>query len=752
MPYEYTGYLKTILGAPDESASAAMDHITFTADELSKWALRDIESDREWKNIPARCTRAGDIVRLEGRFEEIRRIDNLSPDDPSFWAPLGSLDINDPRFPIDVSRYPIAEITYRCTSSHARPAWLWTYPGGQHFDGLEPSRGWRTVARRIQHLGFPLHITGVVIRLYSTGRSTESCEIQSLRFRAMTPAEAEACNADETQLKLREKPKEYPILKEFLPLGVYMDAESPRRLAEMLGISLDEYWNLAMEDIVKHRHNCIALENFDRLTASEWSDLLACAERFGIKFWAIQKAFPTHETVERQRSLIETRIKPYANSPAVFAWSLYDEPPEHEFHNLLRAQAWVEEADPNHPFAIVSRQPTGYPLYAPFVPASGICHYTSHSPWDVGDIVRTHLPLSRGQQFWMVAPAFVYATETPEWSTCPEMRLMVSLGFANGIRGWFSFAYHNDPIWVSGSLQRSLAGPFLAFSDLWEELGKRMERIAAIAPLFLETVPDRLPRRWFVTSRSSGDSHSQLPPGVPSTSSFRLRGPDYNLYVIVNNDRLGMAALNIDIPSDVMEGLQIYDLTDVVQYRQWTPMNLERHTEMFPGQARFLFVAPKDVCARWRDLIATRLMEDDRRQLAFDLQLAKTYGLDYGKVEALIDSVSPGHGMEGLEVMDKARDMLVNLTYASTVISETRGLIIGAAAAACACDGALCRMLSRGKAEMARDYGMKVIPLAREFTNLRLEVQRGRGAAIIDHAQGLSKRILDLLADIRRDS
>jgi hypothetical protein len=279
-----------------------------------------------------------------------------------------------------------------------------------------------------------------------------------------------------------------------------------------------------------------------------------------------------------------------------------------------------------------------------------------------------------------------------------------------------------------------------------------MERIGAIAPLFLETVPDRLPRRWFVTSRASGDSHSQLPSGVPSTNSYRLRGPDYNLYVIVSNDRLGMAALNIDIPADVMEGLEIYDLTDVVQNRQWTPMNLERHMEMFPGQARFLFVAPKEVCGRWRDIIAARLMEDDRRQLGFDLQLAKTYGLDYGRVEQLIESVHPEQSMAGLETMDKARDMLVNLTYASSIITDARSQLIAATAAACACDGALCRMLSRGKAELARDYGMKVIPLAREFTNLRLDLQRGKGAAIADHTRQLSKRILNLLAEIRQDS
>lgn len=750
--YEYSGYLKTIVAAPDPTAADAMDHLLFTAEDLVKWTLRDLESDREWKVVPGRCARSGEAVRLEGRFEEVRRIDNLSPDDPSFWVPLGTLDTSDPRFPIDIARYPIVEITYRCTSSHARPAWLWTYAGGMRFDGLEPSRAWRTVARRLTHFGFPSHIQSIVFRLYANARSTESCEIKSIRFRAMTPAEAEACRIDHAQLMQRDKPKEYAILKEFLPLGVYMDAESPQRLAEMLGISQDEYWNLVMEDLVKHRHNCIALENFDRLGATEWSDLLACAERHGIKFWAIQKAFPTRDPLEQQRALIETRIKPYANSPAIFAWSLYDEPPEGEFHHLLNLQPLVEAADPNHPMAVATRQPTTYPLYAPFFPAAGISHYTSHSPWQVGEIVRAHLPLSGGQQLWMIAPAFVYATETPEWSTCPEMRLMVSLAFANGARGWFSFVYHNDPIWVSGSLQRSLTGPFLAFSDLWEELGKRTERIHVIAPLLLETEPDRLPRRWFVTSRVSGDSHSQLPPGVEPTSSYRLRGPDYNLYAIVSNDRLGMAALNIDIPTDVMEGLEIYDLTDVVQYRQWVPMNLERHMEMFPGQARFLLVGPRDVCDRWRNVIATRLIEDDRRQLRFDLQLAKTYGMDCGAIESLIENGSAGQDMAGLESMDKARAMLVNLTYASPVISEVRGHITSAAAAACACDGALCRMLSRGKAEQARDYGMKVIPLAREFTNLRIELQRGHGASVVEHARGLAKRTLDLLAQIRQDS
>ncbi|GMU92404.1 MAG: hypothetical protein AMXMBFR4_14620 [Candidatus Hydrogenedentota bacterium] len=747
MVYEYTGYLKLILDAPDERERDALEFVEFTADDIAQWSTRDLESDSEWKRVAALRSRTSDGVRLTGRFEDVRRMDSISPDDPSFWVPLGTLDWHDPRFPIDLSRYPIVEVTYRCTSDNAHPVWVWTYPGGLHVDSLPRTRQWRRLARRIPYMGFPTHITALLFRLYSTTRTTESFEVSAVRFRTMSAREHDACEKDLQVLSDRRPPRKYPVLEEFMPLGTCMNANTVRRSAELLGISLNEYWWLAMEDIVKHHHNCISIEEAGTMSPAEWGELLSSAARFGVKV-AATFDFDLRDDPQILRQTIETQIKPFVNSPEVLAWSLRKEPPEIDFKAMLQAKDWVEEIDRRHPVSVVTRHPSAYPLYAPYFAASGINHYVSHAPWQLGDIVREHARLAGGQQFWIVGPAFLYATGTPEWSTCPEMRLMINLSFVNGARGWFSYAFHNDPIWLMGSCQRTLTGPFLMFSDLWLELDRRMERITALAPLLLQTHPARLPKEWYAATASS-DEFAQLPEGLPPTTAFRLRGPDFNLFCAVSNDVRGMSSFNLSIPRENLQGREIYDLTDFIQNRTWAPMNLERHIEMFPGQAQFVIMADKAVCERWRDVVAERLIDDDRRQLAFNMDLARSYGLNTGEIETLIGNVGGGDPMHDLAAMDLARDKLVDLMYSAPPICETRSRIIEASAGVCACDGALCRLVGRGKLDVAKEWGAKVIPLAREITHLRLELRRGKGQDVVGYAEDLTRRTLGLLQEIR---
>jgi hypothetical protein len=526
-----------------------------------------------------------------------------------------------------------------------------------------------------------------------------------------------------------------------------MNAEAARRNAELLGVSLGEYWDLTLEDIVTHHHNCIAMENVGRLTIPEWDDLLAHCETFGIKVAAFHNINVSEDQQELQ-NWIETRIKPYADSPTILSWSVKEEPSEGEFQNLLKVKSWVEHADPHHPVSVVTRYASAFPLYAPHFSIAGVNHFTSHAPWDIGATVRAHAPLLTGQQFWMMGPAFIYATGTPEWSTCPEMRLMVNLAFANGAKGWFSHAYHNDPIWVTGSCQRTLTGPFLMFSDLWLELDRRMESINALAPLFLASSPANLPPNWF-SALATSDDLAQLPQGVPPTSSFRLRGPDFNLFLVVSNDVRGMSSLNLSVAPEALSGNHVFDLSDFVRKRTWAPMDLERHLEMFPGQAQMVIVAKPDVCSRWRDIVAERLIEDDKRQLDFNVKLARTYGLDIGAIEEMLKHAVQGPTMENLAAMDRVRDELVNLMYSSPPIRDTRSSIIEACAGICACDGVLCRLIGRGKVDLAKEWGQRVLPLAREVTHLRLEFRRGKGAEVLDYCRDVAQRTLSLLSELR---
>jgi len=366
----------------------------------------------------------------------------------------------------------------------------------------------------------------------------------------------------------------------------------------------------------------------------------------------------------------------------------------------------------------------------------------------VQEVVETHLNLSRGQQFWVVAPGFVWGSGAPEWSTCPELRLMVNSAFAAGGRGFFTYLFHNVPIWIGGSCQRTLTGPFLTFSDLWQELDQRMERINAMAPLILGARPEPIPEGAYTMTLRS-EEKAQLPNGVPLTTASRLRGDGYNLFFLVSHDIRGMASINLSINPDFVEHLEIYDLSDFIQDRHWERMPLDRHLEMFPGQAHVFLIAPPDTCRHFRDVVAHRLMEDDRRQLAINMRLARQYSIDVSPVEEFLEEPRGGDTLEKLSLTDWARDRLLDLIYENPEISDARSRIIEVSAALCACDGALCRLHSLGKTERARELGLKVLPIARELAHMRLELRHGRGKLVLDQTRGLSVRALELVNEIR---
>ncbi|NIA13115.1 MAG: hypothetical protein GWP08_03465, partial [Nitrospiraceae bacterium] len=711
------------------------------------WRIDDLPGDPTWRKARVKVERTEHGLELEGRFNDVHQIDNLSADDPSFWVPLSSPRDSDSQFPIDTVRYPIVEITYRCTSVDAHPAWLVTYRGGALFDWLPPTPEWRTSVRCVQQLGFPKSIDGITLRLYAASRSVESFEIQSIRFREPSPREAAALEHHQSGLEMQSPPEDYPILKEFLPFGTFMDAGSSKRIAAMLGISPDEYWALALEDLARNHHNTVALEGVDHFTEDEWTNLLETAGQFGIKFFAIHN-LPVERMAEDAPRFIQTHIAPHAGSDSILAWCLHDEPPEHALSALMQTRDLMRQADPNHPIAVTLRTPNAMPLYGRTFPVCALPHYDSHLPWDMGSMVRTHLPLTAGHSFWAIAPTFIYATGTPEWHTCPEMRLMMNLAFANGARGWLTFSYHNDPIWIRGSCQRSLTGPFLTFSDLWSELGQRVESLQAIAPLFLKATPQADPEKWFVTD-SVAHTNAQFPEGMEPTGVYRLAGDDFDLYCVTSNDIREMMTVHIDTSSPTRNGLVLYDLADYARTRRWTAMPTKRHLEMFPGQQHIILAAAPAAAERWRDTIAERLIAGDRRRLTFDLPLAQAYGLDTTDIEWRMAGIGHSTTPEALDNMRRARDILLDLIYASPKLYESRSKLIEVSAALCACDGSLCRLLGQGQADVARQMGFKVIPLAREMTHLRIELRQGRGRAIFEQCRGLAKRTSEILYEIR---
>jgi len=416
----------------------------------------------------------------------------------------------------------------------------------------------------VRHFGFPDSLEHFTFRLYATERMSEALEIQWLRFRALTPEEQEGLEKHQEALDSIGPPQHYPILDETVPLGVFMKAGAAKALSEAMGISYRDYWRLMLEDIVRYHHNTVALEEIDALTEKEWRELLGLAVSFGVRILAVYN-WPLGELENRCEELVNTHIAPHAKSEAILAWALHDEPPEGSFSTHIEARGHFERADSKHPLVFIMREPNSYGLFAPYFPASGISHFKSRSAWELGTMVDVHRPCNGGQQFWVSGPAFVYATDTPNWYSCPEMRLMLNLAFANGARGWFSFCYHNEPIWMGSPFKRSLTGPFLTFSDLWSELGTRMERFSAFVPLFLQTTPADEPLEEGIEIEYTPHPLSQLPEGLEPIQWRWHRGEDFALLYIVSNDTTQVTPVYITIPEQLSGDTAAYDVTDFVR-------------------------------------------------------------------------------------------------------------------------------------------------------------------------------------------
>jgi hypothetical protein len=747
--YEYSGYLSTILYKPDPDAANQVDHVTFTAEDLANWKTEDLTTSTEWKKVVAKKIQTQDGIQLEGNFSGLAAIDSFTENDPRFWVPLSTLGLTDGRLPIDTQKYPIIEVTYRCTSENAHPVWMWTYEGGSHFGNLPKSQEWHTIARNVQHFGHPAKIDNIIFRLYSGIRSKESFELKSVTFRAMTKEETEANERSITSLNEKSNHKSFDVLKDFMPLGVYMDAESSVRLADMLGISENEYWDFVMEDLVEHDANAIALAHVDQLTPDRWEAILSRCSDNGIKILA-RHEYPLDGTPEEQQKVIDSSIKPYADSDAIFARSFNGEPIENDFHQVLEAKEAIEAADPNHPMSIIARYPNSYALFAPYFAASGVGHFATHRPWDAGKMVRTHVPMSDAQQFWVAAATFVYPTQTPAWSACPEMRLTSNLAFANGARGLFAYSYHNDPVWLRGRVQRTLTGPFLTFSDLWMELMQRMRVYNALAPLFLEASNEDSMDSWF-TEGISTDSIILPAPGIAPISQFHLRGDDFSLYITVSNNTREMASVNINIPSDAASGNTMIDLSEYITSQNWQEMERKRHLEMFPGQAHIMLVASPDRCEYWRDVITQRIVASDLQKLKYYFSLAHTYDLDYKDIEKDLQHIVSDPTPEDFEVVHSSKAKLTDLIYTASGIVEPRNNIIMTSSAICGCDGALCRLMELGKKERAVELGTQVIPLAAELARYRLALRQGEGNSLADSSAQLTQKSLELLAQIRSE-
>lgn len=713
---------------PPSSEEAA--GITIDARTLAEWPLSDDPAEKAWRDVAARTETGSRGLVLVGDFSGIRRIDNLDEERPGFWAPLSSLQEGPSGvFPLDTAQFPILEITYKSLSSRSHAELACFYSGGECVHRLDHASDWTTAAVLLHHRGFPASVTGVAVRLYAHKRTEESIEIESLRFREMSAAEAGAWETTCAAEARRKVSTGAPPPADFLPFGVFLNAATAHKLADLMEISFSDYWRLALEDIARHHHNCVVVEKAEALGREHGKELETLAQSFNIKVVPLF-GMPLNSPDRLWKRLADTLVKDFATSRDVLAWGVGEAPDESDMDQWRRFCNAFRHADTTHPLTTPFLHPGTLPAFSACMDVNWFHFFKSGCPWKIGGAVRAHLPVGEGKALWVTAPAFVGASGAPEWSSGPEMRLMLNQALANGARGFFTYAYHNAPLWDGGHCERSLTGPFLTFSDLWAELGNRVERFTAMAPLFLNAVPNdgEPPFRLGLTSRAN--PRSRVPKDMPLVQVLWMRSADYHLCYLVSNDADQSVSVNLEFPAFLPDGMEIFDVTAFVRSRIWTPAERIRHLEMFPGQGQLLLVGTPEGCSHWRDVIAERILEEDRRQVLVDLDLARKYRLDVGEIESTILEAPPGAPLETLLHVHAARDRLTNLIYGTPTLTEARSLLIKASSIICGCDEALSALYGAGRKDSAHELGIKVEPLAKNLTQLRLRLRRGYGTSV----------------------
>ena len=705
--------------------------------------MGDDPAEPEWQAVHGKIRHENDIIRIAAHFENARRIDIMDRDDPRFWFGFSS-PANQP-LRVDVRRYPVLEIEIRNVDLRGLFKVACFYPGGEFLFTLPIDQDWHTFGMLVGP-DFPQEINALSLRCYGSWRETGTIEVRWVGFRALEPEEQHQLTALETICASRPGTPTIPALPEgFFPFGVFLDAEASARLGDIMDISFHDYWRLALEDIARHHHNCVVLERAEKMGPELGAQLVEQAQGYGIRLIPSFSTLPDPDAPDA-KSQVEHFTGAFRNHPAIAAWACGRLPEDNVCAWWQGLQGVFQELRVTQPLLCSAEHPGNVERLSRSTPVLWFHFFKSGVPWDAGRAVAVHERQKGHRALWFTAPAFTRASGAPHWGTCPGMRLMLNLAMANGTDGWFTHAYHHVPSWLQGPLERSLTGPFQTFSDLWTELGNRLERLTSLAPAFQAVRPVDTPPAGF-SCEARKHAQSTLDDSIPPVSVFWLAGEQIKLCHVVNNDLMQVTSVTLEFPDAFGPDSAVFDLTHFVRNRVWSPVRSPRRLEMFPGQGQVFLIASKNVAADWRDRIAAQILAADHRQVLVDLDLARQYITNLEETEAALTGMS-ANPLADLVRVHTAREKLINMIYACPDLFEARSALIEASSLLCACDEALARLHAAGRTEAAHDFGMRTLPLARQLTSYRLLLRRGEGRAIFGHCRQLVQSIYSLLTDI----
>jgi len=327
---------------------------------------------------------------------------------------------------------------------------------------------------------------------------------------------------------------------------------------------------------------------------------------------------------------------------------------------------------------------------------------------------------------------------------------MINLAISSGARGWLSYTYHNIPLWSGGECQRSLTGPFLTFSDVWQELGGRLGRFYSLASLVMSAKPTS-PPDFVPDLQSRKHPRSRCPDSVDILVSTWMKGEKFWLFYLVNQDTSEVTGVNINFRSALPEQYRVYDATQFVRSYQWEELPQSFHREMFPGQGQIMFIAKPEECQQWGEIIMKRIFEYLEQQIYIDIELLRPYLSSVEEITDKVKDLKEKQSINTLQKMVEIKNQVTNTIYATEDLYKVRGKLFEVGAVLCACDGVLCRLLSESKTTIIDKYKEEVLKLAGEFIEYRLGVREGKKKKFLTQIEKLSERLYTILQELRRN-
>jgi len=303
------------------------------------------------------------------------------------------------------------------------------------------------------------------------------------------------------------------------------------------------YWSSIHEEDLKlyarSKFNCLMPYGSPTREQMDLAERLGLKVIYSIKDWYAGSRYcpPSIKTVDDEEPMVRARVGAFRDHPALLAWYLNDELPQHFMPQLDAHQRWVAEEDPDHPTWVVLYQYREVSAYLNTFDVIGTDPYPigrAPASWAAEWTAETFRQVEGARPLWQVPQLHNWANYRKDDSdagkyrtpTFDEKRSMAWQCICEGATGLVFYSWYD--------VKRN---PDVSFDEQWEGLKRIAAEIDRLAPVLLsvEPVPE-------VRTLCGSDTR-------PAWLRCLVRRHGGKLYVIAANDGDGEGQVTFALPA-----------------------------------------------------------------------------------------------------------------------------------------------------------------------------------------------------------